>query len=70
MRLIGLYVCTHFFSSCSITRELAPILEHMADYLIYSSFTDGRTPWAGDQLVARPLPKHGATQTPKDADTH
>jgi hypothetical protein len=21
-------------------------------------FTDGRTPWTGDQLVARPLPKH------------
>jgi hypothetical protein len=23
----------------------------------------GRTPWAGDQPVARPLPTHGATQT-------
>jgi hypothetical protein len=21
-------------------------------------FTDGRTPWTSDQLVARPLPKH------------
>jgi hypothetical protein len=26
-------------------------------------FTDGRTPWTSDQLVARPLPKHGTTQT-------
>jgi hypothetical protein len=26
-------------------------------------FTDGRTPWASDQLVARPLPKHRTTQT-------
>jgi hypothetical protein len=26
-------------------------------------FTDGRTPWTGDQLVARPLSKHRTTQT-------
>jgi hypothetical protein len=26
-------------------------------------FTDGRTPWMSDQLVARPLPKHRTTQT-------
>jgi hypothetical protein len=26
-------------------------------------FTDGRTPLTGDQLVARTLPKHRATQT-------
>jgi hypothetical protein len=26
-------------------------------------FTDSRTPWTSDQLVARPLPKHGTTQT-------
>jgi hypothetical protein len=26
-------------------------------------FTDGRTPWASDQLVARPLPKYRTTQT-------
>jgi hypothetical protein len=26
-------------------------------------FTDGRTPWTSDQLVARPLPKHRTTQT-------
>jgi hypothetical protein len=26
-------------------------------------FTDGRTPWTGDQLVARPLPEHRTTQT-------
>jgi hypothetical protein len=26
-------------------------------------FTDGGTPWTGDQLVARPLPKHRTTQT-------
>jgi hypothetical protein len=26
-------------------------------------FTDGRTPWTGDQLVSRPLPKHRTTRT-------
>jgi hypothetical protein len=26
-------------------------------------FTEGRTPWTGDQPVARPLPKHRTTQT-------
>jgi hypothetical protein len=26
-------------------------------------FTDGRTPWMSDQLVARPLPIHRTTQT-------
>jgi D-alanyl-lipoteichoic acid acyltransferase DltB (MBOAT superfamily) len=25
------------------------------------NFTAGRTPWTGDELVARPLPKHRAT---------
>jgi hypothetical protein len=31
--------------------------------------TVGRTPWTGDQLVARPLPKHRTTQTQKK-NTH
>jgi hypothetical protein len=26
-------------------------------------YTDGRTPWTGDQPVARPLPTHRTTQT-------
>jgi hypothetical protein len=26
-------------------------------------YTDGRTPWKSDQLVAKPLPKHRTTQT-------
>jgi hypothetical protein len=43
---------------------LAPILEHKADFLVpLIIFTDGRTPWTGDQLVSRPLPKHRTTQT-------
>jgi hypothetical protein len=27
-----------------------------------SLYTDGRTPWTGDQAVARPLPTHRTTQ--------
>jgi hypothetical protein len=32
-------------------------------FQFHDHFTDGRTPWASDQLVARPLPKHRTTQT-------
>jgi hypothetical protein len=40
----------------------APTLEHRADFsLSFIIFTDGRAPWTGDQLVARPLPKHRTT---------
>jgi hypothetical protein len=50
--------------------ELGPTLEHRADFSVSWSFTDGRTPWTGDQLVARPLPNHRTTQTQKNAHTH
>jgi hypothetical protein len=36
-------------------------------------YTDGRTPWTGDQPVARPLPTHTTTQTQnkrKQISTH
>jgi hypothetical protein len=39
-------------------------LEHRADFSVsLIIFTDGRTPWTGDQIVARPLPKRRSTQT-------
>jgi hypothetical protein len=42
----------------------ASTLEHRADLLVSLIIsTEGRTPWKGDQLVARPLPKHRTTQT-------
>jgi hypothetical protein len=31
--------------------------------VLWSFFTDDRTPWTSDQLIARPLPKHRTTQT-------
>jgi hypothetical protein len=35
----------------------------------FDHFTDGRTPRTGDQLVARPLPKHRTTQS-QNKHTH
>jgi hypothetical protein len=35
-----------------------PLISQFLDH-----FTDGRTPWTSDQLVARPLPNHRTTQT-------
>jgi hypothetical protein len=35
----------------------------MASSVSYVFHTDGRTPWASDQPVARPLPTYRATQT-------
>jgi hypothetical protein len=32
-------------------------------FQFHGHFTDDRTPWTSDQLVARPLPKHRTTQT-------
>jgi hypothetical protein len=32
-------------------------------FQFYDNFTEGRTPWTSDQLVAKPLPKHRTTQT-------
>jgi hypothetical protein len=50
--------------------SLLPLLEHRADFSVFWSFTDGRAPWTGDQLVTGPLPKHRTTQTQKTAHTH
>jgi hypothetical protein len=41
----------------------SPLWSLASDFQFYDHFTDGRTPWASDQLVARPLPKHRTTQT-------
>jgi hypothetical protein len=66
-RRVDLCRSSHIFfpSSCPLTRDLAPISAHRADYSVSWSFTGGRTPWTGDQLVSRPLTKHkhGKSQT-------
>jgi hypothetical protein len=52
------YNCRFFFNGSSST------FRAQATYSVpYSFFTVGRTPWTGDQSVARPLPKHRTTQT-------
>jgi hypothetical protein len=50
--------------------SLAPTLEHRADFSVSLSFTDRKTPWRGDQLFTRPLPKHRTTQKQKSTHTH
>jgi hypothetical protein len=44
---------------------LNPFLLYLygVDVVFFYHFTDGRTPWTSDQLVARPLSKHRTTQT-------
>jgi hypothetical protein len=56
-------ICDFFVFLFAPTLKLAPTLEHRADFSVSWSFTDVRTPWTGDQLVARPLPKHRKTHT-------
>jgi hypothetical protein len=34
-----------------------------SDFQFHDYFTDGRTPWVSDQVVARSLPKHRTSQT-------
>jgi hypothetical protein len=57
-RAVSLIVSCIFFLT-GFTAPLGPGLCFQFPY----HFTDGRTPWTSDQLVARPLPKHRTTQT-------
>jgi hypothetical protein len=42
---------------------LQPFCWTLAAFSVSWSFTDGKTPWTGDQPVARPLPTQRTTQT-------
>jgi hypothetical protein len=62
----------HMFSICLIEPGILTIFFSLAlqpawalasDFQFHDHFTDGRTPWMSDQLVARPLPEHRTTQT-------
>jgi hypothetical protein len=67
-RLDALYSYVHNFSShlycfvCCGNLPSPPVLFPLWSIGLISqfldNFTDGRTPWTGDQLVARPLPTH------------
>jgi hypothetical protein len=53
-----------WFLSFFLSILFAPLLEHRADFSVPTIiFTDGRTPWTGDQLFSRPLSKRRTTQT-------
>jgi hypothetical protein len=49
---------SHFFSLA-----LQPPWALASVFQFHDHFTDCRTPWTSDQLVARPLPKYRKTQT-------
>jgi hypothetical protein len=49
--------CRFFFTGSTAPSGPGPCF-HFHDH-----FTDGRTPWTSDQLVARAVPKHRTTQT-------
>jgi hypothetical protein len=49
----------HFFFPLAVQ----PPWALASDFQFHDHFTEGRTPWTGDQLVSRPLPKHRTTQT-------
>jgi hypothetical protein len=54
---LDLHICLPVYGSTNLLLDL----ERFFSFLIL--YTGGRTPWTGDQLVARPLPKHRTTQT-------
>jgi hypothetical protein len=61
--------CLFFLSSCSLFGACSHFWSIGLISQFLDHFTDGRTPWMGDQLVATPLPKHRTTQTQKNTHT-
>jgi hypothetical protein len=55
-------ICS-FFKFCSLfSLALQPPWALASNFQLHDHFTDSRTPWTSDQLVARPLPKHRTAQ--------
>jgi hypothetical protein len=63
--LFRMYFSDHSDSFCQRTLHIASLEQATC---IDHFYTDGRTPWTGDQLIARPLPKHRTTQTQNKRD--
>jgi hypothetical protein len=58
-----------FSSSCSTLWSLFTFWSTELISQFLGHFTDGRTPWTGEQPVARNLPIQRTTQTEKNAHT-
>jgi hypothetical protein len=59
-----LYLLLYLFIYLSIyLSTVLQLLWTLAIFQFLNLYTIGRTPWAGDQPVARPLPTHGIAQT-------
>jgi hypothetical protein len=63
LAILETYTCIFFLL-------LLPLWSIGLIYQFLDYFTDGRTPWTGDQLVARPLPVHKHRKTSVRAHTH
>jgi hypothetical protein len=46
-----------------LSTALQPLWTMATFFQFLNTYTIGRTPWTGDQPVARPLPTHRSTQT-------
>jgi hypothetical protein len=54
----------HIYLSIYLSMALQPLCWALSDFSVsWSLYTVGRTPWTGDQPVARPLPAHRTAQT-------
>jgi hypothetical protein len=51
-----------FLSCCSQLEQRASV-KRFVSLQLHDHFADDRTPWTGDQPVARPIPKRRTTQT-------
>jgi hypothetical protein len=57
--------------SSELNNHIHSFINGFTDLLQFRNpfYTDGRTPWTGDEPVARPLPKHRIPQT-QNKSTH
>jgi hypothetical protein len=53
----------HLFFSFAPTLERRAFVKRFVSLQLLNRNTVGRTPWTGDQLIARPLPTHDNTNT-------
>jgi hypothetical protein len=60
---IYLSICLSTYLSIYLSMALQPFVGPWPLFSFLIFYTNGTTPWAGDQPIARPLPTHRTTQT-------
>jgi hypothetical protein len=66
MIYLSIYPSIHL---CIYLSIYSPLLDLGRSFSFLNFYTDGRTPWARDQPVGRPLPEHKGTQQNKHRQT-